>query len=81
MGDASVAGWFGVAAAPGTPPAIVAKLHDAFTTAARDPDVKRRIEDNGLTVATSTPDEMGRLMVKEAADIAQLVRTLGLRKP
>ena len=81
VGDASVAGWFGVAAAPGTPPAIIGKLHDAFTAAARDPDVKRRIEENGLTVATSTPEEMGRLMVKEAADIAQLVRTLGLRKP
>ena len=29
-GDVSVANWFAVAAAPGTPPAVIAKLHDAF---------------------------------------------------
>jgi tripartite-type tricarboxylate transporter receptor subunit TctC len=78
--NAGVAGWFGVAAAPGTPPAVVAKLHDAFAASARDPDLKRRIEDTGLTVITSTPDEMGRSMAREAADIAQLVNALGLRR-
>ena len=80
LGDATVAGWFGVAAPPGTPPAIVRKLHDAFTAAARDPGVKQRVEAAGLTVATSTPEEMGKLMAKEAVEIAQLVRDLGLRK-
>jgi tripartite-type tricarboxylate transporter receptor subunit TctC len=80
LGEATVAGWFGVAAAPGTPRAITQKLHEAFTTAARDPEVRRRIEDSGLTVATSTPEEMSRELVKEAAEIARLVRALGLRK-
>ena len=37
--DAAVAGWYGVAATPGTPRAIVQKLQEAFTTAARDPDL------------------------------------------
>jgi tripartite-type tricarboxylate transporter receptor subunit TctC len=78
--DAAVAGWYGVAATPGTPPAVVQKLHDAFTTATRDPDLKRRVEENGLTVVTSTPDEMTRLLAKEVADISQLVRALGLVK-
>ena len=80
LGDAAVAGWFGVAATPGTPRAVVQKLHEAFTAAARDPDLKRRVEENGLTVVTSTPEEMARLLVKEVADISQLVRTLGLVK-
>jgi tripartite-type tricarboxylate transporter receptor subunit TctC len=78
--DAAVAGWYGVAATPGTPPAVVQKLHDAFTTAAHDPDLKRRAEENGLTIVTSTPDEMARLLAKEVADISQLVRTLGMVK-
>jgi len=77
---AAVAGWYGVAASPGTPPAVVQKLHDAFTTAARDPDLRRRAEENGLTIVTSTPDEMTRLLAKEVADISQLVRTLGMVK-
>lgn len=79
LGDATVAGWFGVAAPPETPPAIVAKLHNAFTAAAQDPAVKRRVEALGLTLTTSTPQEMGKLMAKEAVDIAALVRSLGIQ--
>lgn len=80
VGNASVAGWFGVAAAPGTPSAIIAKLHDAFVAAAREPSVMQRIEESGLSVATSTPEEMGQMMAKEADDVAQLVHKLGLNK-
>lgn len=79
-GNVSVANWFAVAAAPGTPPAIVAKLNAAFADAGRDPALKQKVEDLGLTVATSTPDELGKLMAKEAADIRALVTTLGLRQ-
>ena len=81
VGNASVAGWFGVAAAPGTPQPIIAKLHDAFIAAAHDPTVIQRIEENGLTVVTSTPEEMGQLMANEAAEVAQLVHRLGLSRP
>jgi tripartite-type tricarboxylate transporter receptor subunit TctC len=80
VGDASVDGWFGIAAAPGTPATIVAKLRDVFVAAANDPNVQQLIAENGLTVVTSTPEEMERLMAKEAADISQLVHKLGLNR-
>ena len=80
FGDVSVANWFAVAASPGTPPAVVAKLNAAFAQAGRDPALKQKIEDLGLSVATSTPEELGRLMAKEAADIRALVAKLGLRQ-
>jgi tripartite-type tricarboxylate transporter receptor subunit TctC len=81
LGHAAVAGWYGVAASPGTPQGVVQKLHEAFTSAARDPSLTQRVEEYGLTVATSTPDEMARLLTREVADISQLVRTLGLANP
>ena len=80
FGDVSVANWFAVAASPGTPPAIIAKLNAAFAQAGRDPVLKQKIEALGLSVATSTPEELGRLMAKEAADIRALVAKLGLRQ-
>jgi len=79
-GDVSVANWFAVAATPATPPAIINKLNAAFAEAGRDPVLKQRVEDLGLSVATSTPEELGRLMAKEATDIRALVDKLGLRK-
>lgn len=78
--DASLPSWFGLAAPPGTPPAIIKKFNAAFVAASKDPDLRRRIEDNGLTVVTSTPEEMQAVIVKDNADIAQLVRSLDLRK-
>src|SRR4029079_7592454 len=41
---------------------------------------KRRVEENGLTVVTSPPEEMGRLLVKEVARISPLIAALGLFK-
>ena len=80
FGDASVANWFAIAAAPGTPPAVINRLNAAFAEAGRDPELKRKVEDLGLSVATSTPEELGRLMAKEASDIRELVNTLGLKQ-
>jgi len=77
-GDVSVANWFAVAAAPGTPLAVIAKLNAAFAKAGRDPELIQKVEDFGLSVATSTPDELGKDMVKEAAEIKALVAKLGL---
>lgn len=79
-GGVSVANWFAVAAAPGTPQAVIAKLNAAFAEAGRDPALKQRTEDLGLSVATSTPEELSRLMAKEAADIRALVAKLGLKQ-
>ena len=80
LGEATVAGWFGVATTPGTAPQIVEKLRDAFTSAANDAEVRRRIEESGLIVVTSTPDRMAELLTAQAATIGDLVQSLGLRK-
>jgi tripartite-type tricarboxylate transporter receptor subunit TctC len=80
FGDASVARWFGVSSAPGTARPIIQKLHAAFSAAGRDPAVRQRIEDLGLTVNTSTPEEMQRMVEQETENIRKLVQALGLRK-
>lgn len=80
FGEASVANWFAVAAAPGTPAPVIQKLNKAFAEAAADPDLKRKVEEFGMTVATSSPEELGQLMAKEAADIRDLVEKLGLKQ-
>ena len=80
LAKAGLASWFGLAAPPGTPKPVVEKLNKAFVEAANDPDVRTKIEDSGLTVITSTPEEMARMMVSDTADIEKLVHALDLRK-
>lgn len=75
-----VANWFGLAAPAGTPPAVVKRLNAEFVRAAKDPDVLSQLEKSGAQVATSTPEEMARLIQEEVASIGPLIKALGLRK-
>ena len=64
-GNEKVASWFGLAAPAGTPPTIVAKLREEFIKASRDPDLQRRLAENGTPIASSTSEEMSKLMAEE----------------
>jgi tripartite-type tricarboxylate transporter receptor subunit TctC len=80
LGEAKVASWFALAAPAGTPAAIVPRLRDEFVKASNDPELKRRLADNGTLVHTSTPDEMTKLLAAEVESTNLLVKTLGLRQ-
>jgi tripartite-type tricarboxylate transporter receptor subunit TctC len=72
--------WFGVVAPAGTPKAAVQKINDEFQKAAKDPELIRRITATGMVVRTSTPDEMGALMVAESQKVESLVNRLNLKQ-
>lgn len=79
LGSERVANWFGLAGPGGMPRPIVDKLHAEFVRAGRDPDLVRRLAENGTPIVTSSPEDMGRLLVDEVENMKQLVNTLGLR--
>lgn len=80
LGDAKVAAWFALAAPPGTPANVVAKLHDEFIKASHDPALIKRLADNGTPLHTSSPEEMGQLLAAEVHNTAKLVKDLGLKQ-
>jgi tripartite-type tricarboxylate transporter receptor subunit TctC len=80
FGKEQVASWFALAAPAGTPPAIVKKLHEEFVKASQDPELRRRLAENGTPIETSTPEDMGKAMVQEWETMQQLVKTLNLRQ-
>jgi tripartite-type tricarboxylate transporter receptor subunit TctC len=79
LGAQRVADWAGVLAPAGTPSAIVERLNREFVIAAHTPELIAKLSENGNIVASSTPQEMGRLVADEARNMAQLIRTLGLK--
>ena len=54
----------GVVAPAGTPPAIIARLNEAFAKA-MSPEIRKRMSDGGLIPVTSTPEEYASLMRSE----------------
>ena len=80
LGKEKVASWVGIVAPPGTPAAIVEKLHAEFAKAASDPGLKARLATNGTPIRTSTPNEMTGLLTTEIENIRPLIEQLGLRQ-
>jgi len=58
--------WTGILVRAGTPPAAVARLHQAFTDALRTPEVTQRLATLGFTVEASDPQTLAALI---AADL------------
>ncbi|MGZ8474072.1 MAG: tripartite tricarboxylate transporter substrate binding protein [Candidatus Deferrimicrobiaceae bacterium] len=67
----------GVAAPPGTPDAIVKILADAFDKTMKDPEVKKKMDQNGFKTEFMGPEASLALVKKKTAEYEVLMKELG----
>jgi tripartite-type tricarboxylate transporter receptor subunit TctC len=67
----------GVAAPPGTPDAIIKKLADAFDKTMRDPEVKKKMDQNGFKTEFMGPEASLALVKKKTAEYEVLMKEMG----
>jgi tripartite-type tricarboxylate transporter receptor subunit TctC len=72
-------GWVALFATGGTPPEIIARLNAEALRGLTQPDAKKRIEDTGAEVNTSTPQELAAFLAKEIDKYANLIRVANIR--
>jgi tripartite-type tricarboxylate transporter receptor subunit TctC len=72
-------GWFMMLTPRGTPQPIVTKLNQEFTAALSDPAVQVRFTEQGAQVLTSTPEELGKLIISETAKWRKIITTAGIQ--
>jgi tripartite-type tricarboxylate transporter receptor subunit TctC len=72
---AEVYSWQGLAAPKGLPPAVKDKLAAAAIAAINDPEVKKRMVDQGLEIVASTPAEFTAFQAREWARWKTLIET------
>jgi tripartite-type tricarboxylate transporter receptor subunit TctC len=70
--------WYGMVAPIATPPAIVARLHDAAVEAMRDPDVRAKLSQQGLNLVGNSPDEFTAFIRSEIEKWARAGKAAGL---
>ena len=75
----SVPLWFGMLAPAATPREIVAVLAAGVARAARDPDSRKRLEEQGAEPVGSTPEEFSALLREEVAKWAEVVKVSGAK--
>ena len=73
--DATI--WLGLLAPPGTPREIVQKLNADITRILSTPEARKLMASAGVDVATSTPEEFGRLLAAEMDRWGKVVRETG----
>lgn len=69
--------WFGMFAPAGTPPAVVARLNASIVKGLNDPDVKKRIAEQGATPTPETPESFAAFIKTESAKWAEVVKASG----
>src|SRR4029079_5525950 len=80
FGKEKVASWFALAGPAGMPAALVARIRDIFVQASKDPELQRRLAENGTPIVSSTPEEMGRAMAKQWETMQARAVTLTIRQ-
>lgn len=69
-----VESWYGIYAPAGTPPEAIARLNAAARKAAQGEDFKKKVESEGLVVATGTPAELDAYVRAEEVRWRRIVK-------
>ena len=70
--------WYGILASPGVPPAIVAKLNNAFNAVLRDADVLKRLDGEGIAPTPVSSDFAAKFIADDVAKWATVGKAVGL---
>jgi tripartite-type tricarboxylate transporter receptor subunit TctC len=79
LGAYRVGDWCGVLTTAGTPAAAVEKLSREFGAASRSPELIKKLTDNGVIAASSTPQQMSKLVTDEVKNMEVLINAIGLK--
>jgi tripartite-type tricarboxylate transporter receptor subunit TctC len=71
--------WYALLAPAGTPREVVATLAGAVARATRDPEFRRRLDEQGTDPVGNTPEEFARMLREDIARYAEAVRISGAK--
>ena len=71
--------WYGLFAPAGTPAPVLERLHAVASAALRDPDLVRRLAEQGAEASPMTPDAFRAFVAAETEKLGRLVREAGIR--
>ena len=70
--------WTGLFAPAGTPEGVVDKLNAGIVTGLQTPDMAKRYAEIGVEATAKTPDEFGKFLATEYAEMGAVLKAAGL---
>ena len=80
VADFAVMSWLGIAAPAGTPPPIVQRLNAEIQAVLSDPDLRKRLEENGSRVTSGSPGDLRQTVVSEIARWKEVIAKAGIQQ-
>ena len=71
--------WFGLMAPPGTPAAIIDRLHRDTVKALNTPEARKKFNDFGMDVIAGTPTELAATIEREIPQWAKVIKAAGIK--
>ena len=71
--------WYGILAPAGTPAAIIAKLNADINKVLADPDIQKRLADDGAVAGSGTPADFGTYIDAEEKRWGAVVKKAGIK--
>lgn len=71
--------WYGLFAPAGTPAPVLERLHAAATKALQDPELIRKLAEQGAEAAPMSPDAFRAFVAAETGKLGQLIRDADIR--
>ncbi|NUZ06531.1 Bug family tripartite tricarboxylate transporter substrate binding protein [Piscinibacter koreensis] len=71
--------WFGLLAPAGTPKDVIARLNTEFNKALQQPDLRKRLDDEGAEPAGGSPEQFAALIKEDMARWGRTVKESGVR--
>jgi tripartite-type tricarboxylate transporter receptor subunit TctC len=78
--DTTADNWYGLLAPAKTPPAVVAKLHDAVVAALEAPDVREKLLQSGAVPSPTSSAEFGKILSDEYARWGRVVKEKSIKE-
>jgi tripartite-type tricarboxylate transporter receptor subunit TctC len=79
VGDYEIAGWFGILAPTGVPPAIAQRLRDEVAKAVAAPDVVAQLDSQGMQPLVSQPAQWHDYMRLEIERYAKIIKDANIK--
>ncbi len=71
--------WFGISAPAGTPRPVIDRLNAEFRKAMANPDLVKRMTEQGIDITTGTPEEYTAFIKSETARWTEVVKASGAK--
>lgn len=78
-GDVLLDNWFGLVASAAMPQAEVQRLHQLFTEVLNQPEVVRKLAEQGVEAMATTPEQFTALMRSDIERLGQVVARVGAK--